>query len=148
VRIRQLAEIGAAFPTWRGWQTPTGELAARKGGSTPIGVQARGRTIAELKLAIAFAIMAAANGGALPAPDLPVLRPHEQAALDAVQAATGPLTARAISDVSGVPTGTIAKALAVLRARHLVTRGRDDGRTWLYTAAGQPGDGHQRQAAG
>jgi Sugar-specific transcriptional regulator TrmB len=95
----------------------------------------RGRTVAELKLAIAGAISAADGGGqAPPQPDLPARRPHEQAVLEAVQAAAGPLTARCVSDASGVPTGTIADALAVLRARGLVTR-RRDGRTWRYAAA-------------
>jgi hypothetical protein len=65
---RQLTDIGAAFPGWRGWRTPAGDLAAREGGSLPACAQARGRTIAELKLAIACAILAAADGEDPPQP--------------------------------------------------------------------------------
>jgi len=46
-----LAEVGAACPGWRAWQTRDG-LAARKGG-TPPGVQARGATLGELTANIA-----------------------------------------------------------------------------------------------
>jgi IclR helix-turn-helix domain len=131
VSLHQLLEIQVTHPGWRAWQTVEGEFAARKGGSTPIGVQARGRTVAELKLAISVAILAAANREPTSEQVLPVLRPHEQAVLNALEAATEPLTARAVADLSGVPTSTTANALATLFAKDLVTR-RRVGRAWLY----------------
>jgi hypothetical protein len=144
---RPLPEIRAAFPGWRGWRTAEGELAARKGGSTPIGVQARGHTVAELKLAISFAILVAAIHDAAPKP---VLRPRERVVLDTLESATEPLSARTISDVSGVPIATTKDVLAVLQTKNLVTR-RLNRRTWHYAAIGddQPGaDEHQAEAAG
>jgi hypothetical protein len=140
-----LPEIQAAFPGWRGWRTAEGGLAARKGGSTPTGVQARGRTLAELKLAISFAILAASRGDSI---ERPVLGPREQPVLDALEAATEPLPARTISDVSGVPISTTQNVLAILRAKNLITR-RPKGRTWLYAVmrGGEPNTDEQQAGA-
>ncbi len=84
----------------------------------------------EMKLAISFAILAAANSDSTPEP---VLRPPEQAMLNCLQAAREPLPARTVagvSGVSGVPAATTAEALASLHAKGLITR-RRKGRAWL-----------------
>ncbi len=120
--VGRLAEIGVTYPE--------GEFAARKGGTAPPGAQARGRTLAELMGEIAAAVQAGDDGSA----PLPVLRLHEQAVFTALQAAIGPLSARAVSDASGVPISTTARALATLCTYGLVIRYRE-GRVWLYTYA-------------
>jgi hypothetical protein len=128
--VSRLAEIGVTYPGWRGWRTPEGEFAARKGGTAPPGVQARGQTLAELMGEIAAAVRADDDGSAPP----PVLRPYEQAVLTAVQIVAEPLPTRAVSDASGVPISTTARALATLCIYGLVIRHRE-GRMWLYTCA-------------
>jgi DNA-binding transcriptional ArsR family regulator len=145
MRPRPLPQIQAAYPHWRGWRTADGGLLAREGGSIPARAQARGRTLAELKLAISCAILAAASRDAIAKP---VLRPREQAVLDALKAAAGPLPARTISDATGMPISTARNVLAVLQAQGFITR-RRDGRTWFYAVRGgrKPhGDGQQAEA--
>jgi DNA-binding transcriptional ArsR family regulator len=117
-----LAEVGVTCPGWRAWPTRDG-LAARKGG-TPPGVQARGSNLAELVAAI----------GAFDAANLrpmPLLRRNEAAVLAVLDAAARPMTARQLSDASGVPASSTTNAIAVLRAHGLITR-RRKGRVWRY----------------
>jgi len=87
-------------------------------------VQARGVTVRELTTNIAAF-------DAVGEPSGPVLRPREQAVLIVLENAAGSLTARAISDASGVALSSTGNALAVLGCQGLVTR-RRKGRTWLY----------------
>ena len=126
-----LAAAVAACPGWRAWRTSDGDLAAREGGAAPPGPHARGGSLAELMGAIAAAIQAG------PPPRLP---PAEQAALAALEDAAGPLGARAVSDTTGLPMSSAARALTCLTARGLVTRERCDGRTWAYRRC--PGPAH------
>jgi MarR family len=117
-----LAEVAVTCPGWRAWQT-RGGLAARKGG-TPPGVQARGANLAELVTAI----------GAFDAANLvpmPPLRRNEVAVLAVLDTAAGPMTARQLSDASGVPLSSTTNAIAVLHAHGLITR-RRTGRVWRY----------------
>jgi hypothetical protein len=130
----ELAQIEATCPGWGVWRTADGQFAARKGGSTPARAQAYGRTLAELKRAIVLAVHPVDSDAICRLG----LRPHEQAVLDTLQAATGPLSARTFADVSGVPTATTGNALAVLRAKGLVTRHRK-GRVWFYAVGARPG---------
>ena len=124
-----LAAIKTTYPGWRAWRTSSGDLAARKGGTAPPGPHARGDSLAELMRAIEDAIRVGAP---------PQLRPGEQAALDALEAASEPLGVRAISDATGLPMSSTAKVLAGLTARGLVTRQRCAGRTWVYTRCPEP----------
>jgi IclR helix-turn-helix domain len=118
-----LATITAAYPDWRFWCTPSGDLAARKGGTQPTGPQARGATPAELLRAIQDAIRTGPS---------PALRTAEQAVLDTLKTSAEPLPTRAISDRCGLALSTTGTALARLHARGLVTR-RRKGRAWTYT---------------
>ncbi len=131
-----LARVGTTCHGWRAWRTRDSGLAARKGG-TPPGVQARGTTLRELKANIA-AIETAAEAEAAGEPDGPLLRPNHQAVLAVLENAAGPLTARAISDASGVALSSTGTALAALGGQGLVTR-RRKGRTWLYRRKRRPG---------
>jgi len=45
------------------------------------------------------------------------------------------MSARAVSDASGLALTTATTALGGLRARGVVTRRREDGGVWLYSSA-------------
>jgi DNA-binding transcriptional ArsR family regulator len=124
-----LATVETAYPGWRAWRTSSGALAARKGGIAPPGPHARGDSLAELMRAIEDAIHVCRP---------PQLPPAERAALVALEAAPEPLRVRAISDATGLPMSSTARALTGLTERGLVTRQRCGRRTWVYVRRPEP----------
>jgi DNA-binding transcriptional ArsR family regulator len=133
------AAVEARYPGWRGWRT-RGGYAARKAGTLPLRAHARGKTIAGLQRAIEAAI-------AHPSP-API--PPEQVSLEALRAASQPLSVRAISDATGLAYSTAQNALASLYGKKLVTRRRGERRYeyWLAPAKPPPREsGSQRSYA-
>ena len=124
------AAIDANYPGWRAWRTDDG-LAAREGGTPPPGPPARGDTPVALMRGIEHVIRQRASQPRCPATRL---RRSEQAALDTLKASSAPMSARVVSDTSGLALTTATTALAGLRARGMVTR-RNDGHVWPYSLA-------------
>ncbi len=124
------AAIQASYPGWRVWRTDDG-LAAREGGTPPPGPHARGDTAAELLRGIEYVIRTRASHPRGPAIRL---RRSEQAALGTLKAAGAAMSARAVSDASGLALTTATTALGGLRARGVVTRRRNGG-VWRYALA-------------
>src|SRR6266540_5787867 len=123
------AAIQASYPGWRVWRTDDG-LAAREGGTPPPGPHARGDTAAELLRGIEYVIRTRASHPRGPAIRL---RRSEQA-LGTLKAAGAAMSARAVSDASGLALTTATTALGGLRARGVVTRRRNGG-VWRYSLA-------------
>ncbi len=76
-----------------------------------------------------------------------MLRPNDRAVLAVLQDADRPLTARTVSDASGVALSTTGNVLAVLCAQGLAAR-RRKGRAWLYRRKRQPARPHDLTVEG